>query len=425
MTASASSAASTASFLLRSASARFFAPLAFFVGLVQLQANRLWVGEWNMGLQSAVNYAPVAVFAVAAGSALDARAARSTVPDLTASSRTFPPQLWKVLASAAWGYLVLLLLILVVIGANAAVSPWRTPNFAIALAGVTWITLHSALGWLIGWYLPLPIALPMVLLVSWLGSAIPAATPDVGLALLTGIDDGGFPAGLEPRTPIILTQAVVLLALAGAVLLPTIWRRLPTPARTTTALAITASLVTAGLVTSALGPQRRHELTAAAGPKVCRDAPVPSCSFPDHDNRRQAVAELAAQMWAPMKAAGRPTPAGVSEDRLDQPSNWVSVNLWSPDRLSAAIELASTTTSWHLCRSQSTGQPTGDPNEPQVSTALAAGPGAEQRVAWLLVQLDDLALPGRPPQPLVPILNLSMEQQVAWWYERPTDLSCA
>jgi hypothetical protein len=51
------------------------------------------------------------------------------------------------------------------------------------------------------------------------------------------------------------------------------------------------------------------------------------------------------------------------------------------------------------------------------------GAGANQRVAWLLSQLDSAANPQRRDS-IAPILKLPPDQQVAWWYQRPTDISC-
>jgi hypothetical protein len=397
-------------YLIRSSVSRYFVVPAFFAGLVQLQGNRLWVGEWNMGQQMAVNCALVAVLAVAAGSVLDARMARATVPDLTRSSRRFPPQLLHVLASAFWGYVVLLLLVLATMGTNAAVSAWRTPNLTILLAGAAWITLHSAIGWLLGWYVIFPIAVPVVLLLGWMLGAIPAGTPDVAFNLLTGIDDGGFPAGMEPRTAVILTQCLVLVALAAIVSVPTIWRHLQPTARTAFLVTPVAALIVAALSVSVTGPHRRVELVAVKGPKVCAETPVRSCSFPDHDRRRDTAAHLAERLWAPLIAAGRPLPDGIVEDRLERPENWIPVNLWASDATSTAVELARETTTWHLCGPDHAGQ-------------RVMGAGANQRVAWLLSQLDSAANPQRRDS-IAPILKLPPDQQVAWWYQRPTDISC-
>ncbi|WBQ03412.1 hypothetical protein [Kribbella sp. CA-293567] len=397
-------------YLIRSSSSRYFTVPAFLAGLVQLQGNRLWVGEWNMGQQTAVNYALVAVIGVAAGSVLDARTARATVPDLTMSSRRLPPQLPQVVASAFWGYVVLVLLVLVTLGTNTAASSWRTPNFAILLAGAAWITLHSAIGWLLGWYLVFPIAVPMALFLGWMVSAIPAGTPDAAFNLLTGIDDGGFPAGLEPRTAVILTQCLILLALAILVSVPTIWRQLTPRAKGAFLAVPVAALLVAAVSVSVTGPQRRVELVAAKGPMVCADTPVPSCSFPDHDRRRNTAAQLVARMWAPLAAAGRPLPEGIIEDRLERPANWIPVNLWASDPVAAAGELARETTTWHLCGPGNPGQ-------------RVLGSGANQRIAWLLSQLDDATAPQRRDS-IASILKLPSDQQVVWWYQRPPDISC-
>lgn len=412
------------SFAVTSASARYFAVPAAFVGLVQLQADRLWVGEWDMGLQSAVNYSPIAVFAVAAGSVIDARTARHSLPDVTASTRGLSSHLTRVLASAAWGYLVLAVLVCLTLGINAATSPWRTPNFTIVIAGLAWITLHSALGWLIGWRLTLPIALPVALLCAWLGSAIPAATPDVGLALLSGIDDGGFPAGLAPRTPVIMLQAALMILLAVTFVLPPSWRQSSSLARRVAVTTTISVLVLTLVGLSALGPQRRRELVAVAEPKVCVVEPIPSCSFPDHDDRRRVTTQLAEEMWAPFRSSTGSVPAGISEDRLAHPDSWVGVNLWSSDQLSNAVELARATTSWRFCGevlSDAEGNSSTDRNG---STMVATGSGADARVVWLVTQIDGLRLPGPPPPDLVPILSQPEAKQVAWWFARPADLQC-
>lgn len=401
----------TFAYLARSSMSRYFAASAFLAGLIQLQSDRLWIGEWDMGPQAAVNYSLVAVLAVAAGSVLDARAARSTVPDLAAGARDIPPHYLQVLASAFWGYVVLILLTLVVLGTNAAVSAWRVPNLAILLAGLAWLTLHSAIGWLLGWNLPFGIAVPLVLLLSWLFGAVPAATPDAAANLLTAIDDGGFPAGTQPRTAVILTQIVVLLALAALAVVPTFWRQLRPAARSAYLGTPVLALLLAMLSVSITGPQRRVELVDATSPRSCTEVPVDACSFPDHVRRRDAAARLAETMWAPLATTGRPVPAGVIEDRLKRPDDWIPVNLWAQDAGSAALDLARGTASWQLCGRDHAEQ-------------RALGQGANQRVAWLIAQLNDSSDPVPYGDAIAPILRMPLAEQIAWWYQRPADASC-
>jgi hypothetical protein len=396
-------------YLLRSSMSRYFAVPAFIVGLIQLQGNPLWVGEWNMGQQTAVNYSLVAVLAVAAGSVLDARAARATVPDLSASSRRLPGQLVHVLASAFWGYVVVVLLVLVAWGTNAAVSAWRTPNLLILLAGLAWLTLHSAVGWLLGWYLIFPVSVPLALLIGWLLGAVPAATPDAAANLLTAIDDGGFPAGAEPRSAVILAQCLLLAGLAGLAVLPTQWKQLVPPSRFVFFGVPALAVVIAVVSVSVTGPQRRIELVAATGPMSCAGGDVPACSFPDHIRRRDAAARLANEMWAPLQSAARPTPGGIIEDRLARPGNWIPINLWAADAESAALELARGTVAWQLCG-------------PEHAQQRAMGLGANQRVTWLLSQLGGIA--GTPRDATTPVAGLPIDQQIAWWYQRPTDATC-
>jgi hypothetical protein len=160
------------------------------------------------------------------------------------------------------------------------------------------------------------------------------------------------------------------------------------------------------------GPQRRVELVAVTSPQTCTHAAVPSCSFPDHIRRRDVAARLAQQMWAPLSGAGRQTPGGIIEDRLARPDNWISVNLWAADAESTATELARGTTAWQLCGRDHV-------------TQRAMGVGANQRVAWLLSQLDDPSNPQPARNSIATILKLPVDQQVEWWYQRPADTACA
>lgn len=378
------------------------------IGLIESFQDGSEAGQWDDSLRTAINRSLFVVFGACAGAALDANRARKRWPSLASSYRGVAPAWLLTLANALLGCLGVLCLCAVALASTAAVSPFRLPHMGLVVVALAWCVMSAAIGWGFGWVLPWFIALPVALLETWLVNAAFAAESGTSLALMSGLENGVFMAGIEPVLPVMTAQVASFTAIAIAVIALTQRRIASTGTRIIHASSAVVLIGIAITLVTTYGPERARTLSEAAGPRTCGSTPIPSCSWPDDDRSRRATALAASRMWTEL-AAYVPVPAGVSDLGLAHPSSWASLSMWSRDPSDLIEDLAFATLSWYWC-----------PPRQRINSDFAA---TRQRQLWLASKVAQV-VPAALNAETKEVMSQGASRQITWLLEKPTDLAC-
>lgn len=397
---------------MRTSSARYLVPVGFAVAvLFSFQGG--WTGTgWNDALRAAVNHSWFIAVVVGAAASLDSYRYRRTEPVAMTSSRGLAPALVPMAAVASWGIAAVLIILLTAVAATAAVSTWRTPELLLAAVACGWMVELAGIGWFVGWWLPFFISVPVMLLTGWLVSVTLAADTDGWSAVFSGIDDGIFTASIVPNTPVLAAQLIVFVTLGLVVCAMVRVTSIGFIESVVGLLAVVAAMAVATSLLQA-GPARRLEVREAAGPRVCN---VPTataaavCAWPDDTAAQQVAAQQAAAMWTPLVAAGVRAPAGVVDEGLAAPPDWITSPLWSSDRQNIADNLSMATVVWLWCGAG--------------SNRADAGEDLYARQLWLQMQVKSIDA-GYYTAELELVLKTSPTEQVQWLSTRPTQARCS
>lgn len=391
---------------LRCTAARFAAPAAAVFSVLYLLSADDWLGVWDETARTAATIFTLSLPLAIAATGWDARrgvSERSPHSAVTAArsplsimgSRWAAATVWMLLSYAVVQFTAGLL--------TAGRSPAVAPGWGFIAIGAAAVAAHTAIGLLLGRFLPFIAVVPVSILVGYVGNAVLSATPGTAPALLTTLDD--VPVTVAQRlTPWVgVTQVVWFLALAlTLVALAALMTSTRRPQRATQALFGVASFaVMLSVVAVSRTDGYRVQDVVADGPRVCSGGDV-VCVWRDHGYYLTTLDRTATRMLAGLDGwtAG---PRGFVEDGLRHPPDRAPVGGLGNDDATGdlAQSLAYAAIAYAVCG----GRP----------GIVAPTSELEDRLRWLTARgLPDEAV-GTLPDAVAAIRREPADRQVRWF----------
>lgn len=400
------------SFAMRSSAARFLVPIALVIAIVQSFQQGWSAGEWDDSLRMAANHSLAIDLAVSAAAAFDAFRFCGRYPGVGVSVRQLRAPLVGLAGSTVWGVAAVGFLSLMAMAGTGAVSPWRMPHVGLTFVAAAFTIEVGALGWLLGTVLPFFISIPLLVLSVWVGNAFLATATGHYPALLSGLDDGVFPAGLAPMEPVLVGQILVFVGIASALFGVSQLRNWSGHLRLGTAIVCAVMLVVGTTLMVTYGPARSSIVHAAKGPRVCVTQHIPVCTWPDHARAGILATRIANPMWTSLTAAGAQAPLGLVDTGLSAPDGWAHASMWNTEPADLVVAVAEATLVWEWCPRLDTTQTLADWPQP-----------ISDRLTWLEARVLDTDPSAYSPSARA-ILTESKAQQARWVLHKPSGITC-
>lgn len=391
---------------LRCTAALFAAPAAAVFSVLYLLSAQDWIGAWDQTALTAATIFTLSLPLAIAAAGWDARrgtSARSPHSAVTAARSPMAIMLSRWAAATVW-----MLLAYGVVQFTAGLltsnrSPSVDPGWGFIAIGAAAVAAHTALGLLLGRFLPFLAVVPVSILLGYVGNAVLSATPGTAPSLLTTLDDVPVTVGQRLVPWIGGTQLVwfgsVALTLVAASALFTASRR---PQRGTQAvLGIASFAVMLSLVAVSRTDGYRVHDVVADGPRVCStDDQV--CLWRDHGYYLPFLDQTATRMLSGLDS-WTTGPRGFAEQGLRHPPDRAPFGaLGSED---SSPELAQSLAYAALAYAACHGRP----------GSLAPTEDLEDRLHWLTARgLPDSAV-GTLPDSVTAVRRQPADQQVRWF----------
>lgn len=375
--------------------------------LYTFAGGRFWAGEWQGGVQAVTNALVLALPVVFFCSAVDYRRLMRIESGGGASNivrRDYP--IWIATAAMLPWAAALTALILIVSAYNSGVSAFHFPGVPPLLMPFAWIFLYVCLGQAFARRVPVVFLAPLAIVFGFIGPIFLAAEPDTLGSLFTPVDDGAV------SPPILLRQDVVLVQLTLCVLGALACLTFGNAVRSSGSSKWTRVLLVGGLALSVamlvvLGPERRHVVAAADGPKVCESSGDTSvCVWSDHSRLLPRALEAWSRIRQAVPLTKAEMPSGFVESGLRMPQGWREFGTGSAE---SSVEEVARSMALEVARSS--GCRTGS----RPRSVNDADPAS-----WILYRAQILG-DDQVSAAVRELADLPQESQLEWWREEMSD----
>ncbi|MEN3356779.1 MAG: hypothetical protein V7637_761 [Mycobacteriales bacterium] len=400
---------------LRCTAARFAAPAAAVFSVLYLLSADDWLGVWDETARTASTIFTVSLPLAIAAAGWDAR--RGVSPRSVHSAVTAPRSALAILASRWGAATAWMLLSYAVVQFTAGLltagrSPAIDPGWGFILVGAAAVAAHTAIGLLLGRFLPLLAVIPLSILIGYVGNAALSATPGTPAALLTTLDDVPVTVAQRLKPAVGAVQVVwfvsLALALVALAALLSSTRRRQRAAQALFGITSFATMLSVVAVSRTDG--YRVQDVVAAGPRVCSAGDV-VCVWRDHGYYLATLDQTATRMLSGLQ--GWTTgPRGFVENGLSHPADRAPVGGLGNDDSTPELaqSLAYSAIAYAICR----GRP----------GIVAPTADVEDRIRWLTARgLPDEAV-GPLPGAVTAIRREPADRQLRWFTARIDPDSC-
>ncbi len=268
-------------------------------GAVLLLSNRSWLGNWGDTTMAATNALLFVLPMVVVAGAVDARRLFTPARAAPASgcARRPPAVVARAVAAVAtWASAGYMILLITGFAATARANPQLVPlPWWWIAAGMTSLLVYSALGVVLGCFVPLPVTIALAGLLGVVANAVLADSAESDASLFTPTSNGLLGGPFVARPGVALLQVSLGVVLAAALIAAVaLTIRVSRVGAALTAMLLVATVAT-GTALAATEGGRVMQLDGASGPRECTSDGV-VCLWRDQAGDLDVYAPLARAM---------------------------------------------------------------------------------------------------------------------------------